>query len=82
MMCFSVLNNDLPDLVGVGFPKHILKNCIHHGEDKMTIDVESIMYKIYQYFNIYTVRTEPLKDYCDIVEIQFRKILSHNKTRR
>ena len=53
IMCFSVLKNDLPDFAGVGFPSHILNNCIHHVADQMTIDVESIMYKIYQYFNIY-----------------------------
>ena len=72
---FSHLKNDLPHLVGVGCPAHILNNCIHHGADQMTIDVESIMYKIYQYFNIYAVKTELLKD-CDLIEIQYRKILS------
>jgi hypothetical protein len=62
---FSHLKNDIPYLVGIGCPAHILNNCIHHGADQMTIDVESIMYKIYQYFNIYTIRTETLKEYCD-----------------
>uniref|UniRef100_A0A8C4T0E1 Uncharacterized protein n=1 Tax=Erpetoichthys calabaricus TaxID=27687 RepID=A0A8C4T0E1_ERPCA len=33
------------------------------------------------YFHIYTVRTESLKEYCDFVEIDYRRMLSHSKTR-
>ena len=78
---FSRLKNDLPTLVGVGCPAHILNNCLHHGTNQMTIDVESIMYKTYQYFYIYTVRTEELKDYCNFVDTEYRKLLSHSVTR-
>nr|XP_033948870.1 zinc finger protein 583-like [Pseudochaenichthys georgianus] len=39
------------------------------------------MFKIYQYFHIYTVRTESLKEYCDFVDIEYRRMLSHSKTR-
>jgi len=48
----------------------------------MTIDVESIIYETYQYFCIYTVRTEELKDYCDFVGTEYWKLLSHSVTRR
>ena len=78
---FSRLKNDLPTLVGVGFPAHILNNCLHHGSNQMTIDVESIIYKTYQYFCIYTVRTEELNDYCNFVDAEYRKLLSHSVTR-
>lgn len=37
--------------------------------------------KIYNYFSIYTIRTEALKEFCDSSEIEYRKILSHSKTR-
>ena len=37
----------------------------------MSIDVESIIYKTYQYFCIYTVLTEELKNYCKFVEIEY-----------
>ena len=48
----------------------------------MTINVESIIYKTYQYFCIYTVRIEELKDYyCNFVDTEDRKLLSHSVTR-
>ena len=78
---FSRLLNDLPNLIGVNCLAHILNNCLHHGTNQMSIDVESIIYKTYQYFCIYTVRTEELKDYCDFVNVEYQKLLSHCITR-
>ena len=78
---FSRLKNDLPRLVGVGCPAHILNNCLHHGTNQITIDDEIIIYKTYQYFSIYSVRTEVLKDYCNFVDTEYRKLLSHIVTR-
>ena len=45
---FSRLKNDVPNLVGIGCPAHILNNCLHHGTNQMSIDIESIIYKTYQ----------------------------------
>lgn len=68
-------------LIGVGCPAHILNNCVHHGAERMDIDIENIINKIYQYFHIYTVRTEKLKEYCEFAEVEYRKLLSHSKSR-
>lgn len=68
-------------LVGVGCPAHILNNCVHHGADTLNVEIENIMFKIYQYFHIYTVCTENLKEYGEFVDIQYRVLLSHSKTR-
>lgn len=68
-------------MIGVGCPAHILNNCVHHGADTIDLDIENVMFKIYQYFHIYTVRTEHLKEYCEFVDIEYRKLLSHSKTR-
>ena len=78
---FSRLKNDVPNLVGIGCPAHILNNCLHHGTNQMSIDIESIIYKTYQYFCIYTVRTEELKTYCEFVDMEYQKLLSHSVTR-
>ena len=78
---FAHLKKDKPSLVGIGCPAHILNNCIHHGVNQLSIDIESVIYKIYQHFSIYTVRTEALKEYCDFVDINYKKLLSHSKTR-
>ena len=39
------------------------------------------MFKIFQNFSIYTVRTAELKKFCDFVEINYRELQSHSKTR-
>ena len=78
---FSKFKDDNPDLIGVGCPAHITNNCIHHGANQLAIDVEGIIFKIYQHFSIYMVRTEELKDYCDFVNIEYHKLLSHSRTR-
>ncbi|XP_032089989.1 uncharacterized protein LOC116519975 [Thamnophis elegans] len=68
-------------LIGVHCPAHVLHNCIHHGADALEVDVENIILKIYQYFHIYAVRTEPLQEYCDFVEVEYKQLLSHVRTR-
>lgn len=47
----------------------------------LPIDVEVIISKIYSHFYIYTVRTTELKDFCDDVEITYKKLLGYSKTR-
>ena len=68
-------------LIGVGCPAHVLNNCIHHGAKRMSIDIKNTINKIYQYFSIFAVRTEQLKGYCKFANVEYRKLLSHSKTR-
>ena len=68
-------------LIGVGCPAHILNNCVHHRTDTMSIDIDNLIFKIYQYFYIYIVRTEKLKEFCTFVDIEYKKLLSHSSTR-
>lgn len=65
-------------LISVGCPARILNNCVHHGADTLDVEIENFLYKT---FHIYTVRTENLKEYCEFVDIQYRTLLSHSKTR-
>ena len=70
-----------PSLIEVGFSAHVLNNCIHHGTERMNIDIVNNINKIYQYFSLYTVRIEQLKEYCEFVNCEYKKLLSHNTTR-
>jgi hypothetical protein len=70
------------ELVSVGCPAHNLCSCIQHGVDTLSVDTECTIMKIYNYFSIYTVRTEDLKSYCEFVDINYRQLLSHSRTRR
>lgn len=79
---YSILKKTVnQNLVGVGCPAHILHNTIRHGVDTLDIDVECIVLKLHNFFSIYTVRTEELKEYCTFVESNYKPLLSHSKTR-
>lgn len=69
------------DIVGVGCPAHVLHNSVQHGTDVLKIDVEVFVMKLFNYFSIYTVRTETLKAICEYIEVNYEKLLSHSKTR-
>lgn len=69
------------DIVGVGCPAHILHNCIQHGTDNLHIDIESVVMKLFNYFSVYTVRTEALKDISEYIDVNYQKLLFHSKTR-
>lgn len=70
-----------PNIVGIGCTAHILHNAVHHGCDLLPIDVEMIILKIYNFFSIYTVRTEALKEFCAASELEYKHLLFHSKTR-
>ncbi|XP_042311324.1 uncharacterized protein LOC121924195 [Sceloporus undulatus] len=68
-------------IVGVGCPAHILHNSIQAGADHLSIDVYSIIEKVYNYFSIYAVRVASLKEYCEFVNATYHDLLNHVKTR-
>ena len=39
-----------PSLIVVGGSSHVLNNCIQHGAERMNIDIENNINKIYQFF--------------------------------
>jgi hypothetical protein len=48
----------------------------------LDVDIKYIIFKISQYFHIYTVRSEQLKEYCDFVDIEYKKkLISHSTSR-
>ena len=69
------------DIVGIGCGAHISNNSIHHAMDFLAVDIDSIMFKIYKHFHIYTVRVESLKEFCDSLNVDFKNLLNHSKTR-
>lgn len=40
-----------------------------------------MLFKIYHHFNVFTVRTETLKEFCSFIDCQLKMVLSHSKTR-
>jgi len=65
---FANLKNIMkPSLIGVGCPAHVLNNCIQHGTDTLEIEIEPIVLKVYNYFSIYTLRVEFLKNFVSLL---------------
>ncbi|XP_055906088.1 uncharacterized protein LOC129941473 [Eupeodes corollae] len=69
------------NMIGVGCPPHVLNNAIFHGCDTLPVDVDIIIVKIYNYFSIYTVRTERLRDFAEFLDNEYKPLLYHSKTR-
>jgi hypothetical protein len=51
------------------------------GAKFLNTGLDSVVCKIFGLFHIYTINVETLKEFCDFVDIQYAKILSHSKTR-
>jgi hypothetical protein len=66
---------------GIGCGTHILHNACQTNADILPLDVEAIVYKIFQYFHICTVRVEELKEFYDFVDVEYKQILGSVKTR-
>jgi len=76
---FSFLNKGLKNnICGIGCAAHVLHNAMQSSADILLIDIVN---KIFQYFHIYTVRVEHLKEFCDFANIEFKNILGSVKTR-
>lgn len=68
-------------LIGVGCSAHIAHNSMKAAADMLPVDVEIAIGKIYQYFKNYTVRVEKLKEFCDFLDIEYRRTLGYSSTR-
>lgn len=80
---FTKLKSNLGgrELVGIGCAGHILNNSIQTAADCLPIDVQTFIAKIYSYFYIYTVRVNELKEFCEFVDIEYKKLLGYSATR-
>lgn len=78
---FYKLNKKYPELIGVGCGAHIVHNTLKAACDQMPFDVEMIVVKIYSHFYLTTVRVANLKQFCDSVDVEYRKLLGYCKTR-
>ena len=69
------------NIFGIGCNAHIISNAISTATEELSVSPEIIIPQIYLYFRNYTVRTETLKEFCDMNETEFRNLLGYSKTR-
>jgi hypothetical protein len=80
---FERLRNQIKrDIIGVGCAAHIVHIATQTGADCLPVDIENTVGKIYQHFHIYTVLVQTLKDFCGFVDVKYKNILGHIKTRQ
>ncbi|XP_078495454.1 uncharacterized protein LOC144750537 [Ciona intestinalis] len=78
---FKVKENLKRNIVGIGCAVHIVHNCLQHAVDTLPVCVESLVVKIYKFFYIYTVRVSELKEFCEFVDVEYKRVLQHGNTR-
>jgi hypothetical protein len=54
--------------IGIGCPAHVGHSAVQTAADRLSIDLQLIINKIYQHFHIYYVRVEELKSFCEFTE--------------
>jgi hypothetical protein len=59
----------------------MIHNCAHSFINTIPLDIEGLVVKIFGYFNIFSVRVERLKDFCDFVGQQYKDILGYSNIR-
>lgn len=69
------------NLLGLGCNAHMLHNTVQTAADCLPVDAEQIVCKIFYYFSMHTVRVTQLQEFCDFVDVQYRKLLGYSKTR-
>ncbi|KAL4008598.1 hypothetical protein ACER0C_002450 [Sarotherodon galilaeus] len=60
---------------------HIVHNTVKKALDKLSVDVENIVLKIYSFFSTSAKRRESLKEFCEFCDVEFHDILRHVVTR-
>ena len=55
MYCHLKKNVKHPSLIGIDCPAHILNNCIHHGAETMSMDIESTKKNTSIFFNLHSL---------------------------
>ena len=60
---------------------HVVNNCVKYTLKTFSFDVESFVIKTYNLFSSSTKKPEALRDFCDFVDIEYKKLLRHALTR-
>jgi hypothetical protein len=57
---------------GIGCAAHMLHDALQTSTEILPIDIEAIVNKIFQYFHIYMVWLEELKEFCDFINVEYK----------
>jgi hypothetical protein len=78
---FHRLRTEKENLVAVGCPAHICHNAAKAAGETLSIDAESIIAKLFSYFQQSTNRHERLREFCEFVDTDYASLPTHTRTR-
>ena len=78
---YKKLKDENGAIIKANCAAHILHNCGRHSGDKLKVDVETAITKIYSHFSISAKRVQELKDIFDFVDEQYMTLNRHVPTR-
>jgi hypothetical protein len=79
-MFFSKLNKSLQlNIRGVSCAAHVVHNLVQTRADILPVNVETFVNKIFQYFHIYILMSEELKEFCTFVDTEYKEVLGSVK---
>lgn len=74
---YTLLKNDNENIVGANCCAHISHNVCKHGSEKLKIDIETLVIKIYNHFSSSSKKREELRDFFEFVQLEWQELLRH-----
>lgn len=78
---YKLLCSSNDGILKANCPAHITHNACKYACDKLAVDIETIVLKIYSHFSVSAGRREELRSFFEFVDIEWREILRHVSTR-
>ena len=75
---YTNLKKTQKDLLRGNCHAHIVHNTVKYAQDKLSVDMENVVLKVYSFFSCSAKRRDSLKEFCDV---EFCEILRHVTTR-
>jgi hypothetical protein len=60
---------------------HTFHSALQTSTDILPVDFEAMVNKIFKYFHVYMVQVEELKEICDFIDVKYKQILGHVKSK-
>lgn len=78
---FQSLKADNSGIIKANCMAYIVHNCATHAGDRLNIDIDSVVNKIFSHFSVSAQRTEELKAVFTFVEEDYHAVQRHVPTR-
>ena len=78
---YELLKADNSNIIKANCSNHVLHNAIKYAIDRLDIDVENIVLKVYNHFSVSAKRREELKNFFEFVHLEWSEIIRHAPTR-